>query len=430
MAANPEWKGKTELTSWKEIAEFLEVSVRTAQRYESDLSLPVRRLGGEKGGRVAATVADLTTWKARNASAKWWQNQRLLQTYAVSVTAVSLILALVIARDLQMHWSVGKPHMANWESSTLVVKDERGRELWRYLFPWRAYLVPPLPAWHGDLDGDGQIESLIPYFHDQRESEGAFLYAFSESGAQIWRMEPKSIVADRQAQFDRLYVLREYKVFDSPQRDGTKWVAAAFVHHYEFPSLLLVVDSKGKVRGEYWHSGHLNSLHVGDLDRDGKAEIVAAGTSRGYSQAVLEVFDAELVAGAETLPPGHPNQLIGFAPGTEKARVRFERSRLNRLTAHFNMAYKIDGGNLPGDAFQVSVREAFATGAGYLVYIINPDLTLTRVTASESLRNSYVEYSMKNPSAKPLGPDDLENLRTGFHVEWAGGAVAEAPPRP
>ena len=43
-----EWRGRTELTSWKEIAEFLEVSVRTAQRWESDGGLPVRRLGGDR----------------------------------------------------------------------------------------------------------------------------------------------------------------------------------------------------------------------------------------------------------------------------------------------------------------------------------------------------------------------------------------------
>ena len=51
-----------ELTSWKEIAAFLGVNVRTAQKWEEERHLPVRRLPGGRG-RVAADVANLEAWK-------------------------------------------------------------------------------------------------------------------------------------------------------------------------------------------------------------------------------------------------------------------------------------------------------------------------------------------------------------------------------
>lgn len=53
---------RRELTSWKEIAAFLGVNVRTAQKWENERKLPVRRLPGGRG-RVAADVAALDAWK-------------------------------------------------------------------------------------------------------------------------------------------------------------------------------------------------------------------------------------------------------------------------------------------------------------------------------------------------------------------------------
>lgn len=50
------------LNSWKEIAVYLDRGVRTVQRWERDLSLPVHRIG--KGDRrpVYATTNEVTFW--------------------------------------------------------------------------------------------------------------------------------------------------------------------------------------------------------------------------------------------------------------------------------------------------------------------------------------------------------------------------------
>ena len=47
------------LSSWKEIAAHLVVSVKTAQRYENELGLPIKR----RGGRVSITLPDLLAWQ-------------------------------------------------------------------------------------------------------------------------------------------------------------------------------------------------------------------------------------------------------------------------------------------------------------------------------------------------------------------------------
>lgn len=50
------------LNSWKEIAQYLERGVRTVQRWETDLALPVRRPRGKKRSAVIAMRCDLDDW--------------------------------------------------------------------------------------------------------------------------------------------------------------------------------------------------------------------------------------------------------------------------------------------------------------------------------------------------------------------------------
>jgi len=50
-----------DLTSWKEIAVALGVTVRTAQKWERERQLPVRRT---TGGRIAADRAAIVAWQA------------------------------------------------------------------------------------------------------------------------------------------------------------------------------------------------------------------------------------------------------------------------------------------------------------------------------------------------------------------------------
>src|SRR5512135_1628477 len=50
------------LTSWKEIAQYLNKGVRTVQRWERCLGLPVRRPHGRLKGTVLAFSDDIDTW--------------------------------------------------------------------------------------------------------------------------------------------------------------------------------------------------------------------------------------------------------------------------------------------------------------------------------------------------------------------------------
>lgn len=50
------------VSGWKEIANYLGKGVRTVQRYERELGLPVRRPAGKSSGSVIAKKAELDGW--------------------------------------------------------------------------------------------------------------------------------------------------------------------------------------------------------------------------------------------------------------------------------------------------------------------------------------------------------------------------------
>lgn len=52
------------VSGWKEIAAYLGTSVRSVQRYERELNLPVHRPAGKSGGMVITTKAELDGWIA------------------------------------------------------------------------------------------------------------------------------------------------------------------------------------------------------------------------------------------------------------------------------------------------------------------------------------------------------------------------------
>lgn len=70
---NPEF-----LSGWKEIAAYLRKGVRTVQRYERHMGLPVRRPAGNAQGSVLATRAELDKWMSAQPLREAFQVERTI----------------------------------------------------------------------------------------------------------------------------------------------------------------------------------------------------------------------------------------------------------------------------------------------------------------------------------------------------------------
>lgn len=133
---NPE----RELSSWKEVAAHLGVSVRTAQDWERTRGMPVRRTPGPRG-RIRAIAAELDRWKdgtpvvaaepAPEAPAAdlvqraWWR----------SWWAAAGLVAIAAITSGFWWLRPGPPVSYRVEPGRLITLDHRGREVWRKDFP-------------------------------------------------------------------------------------------------------------------------------------------------------------------------------------------------------------------------------------------------------------------------------------------------------
>lgn len=403
------------LASWKEIAALLGISVRTAQIYEKTRGLPVQR----DGKRVAALESELLEWRYRRLTeVTWWSNVAALQRIVVTLTVLLLLLSTALLWNSRHLWRVPSPVSAHWSGNTITATDAAGAPVWAHEFPYPIMEAADsklrLLAWVGDLDHDGNKETVAAYPHARRESDGWDLYCFSSKGDIRWRLAVAKDVRTDSRAYSPPYVLKQYVVFPSPEKDGTYWTAALFVHHTLSPAVLLVVDAAGRRRGEYWQMGHMNVIQATDLDGDGVDEILAGGLREDAAQAVLVVFDSRNVHGTQAVAPPQPRfQLRDMPPGTEKAAVYFPRTLLNRRHEHFNF---VDALDLVGGRLQVSVSESLTGQVGYLIYNLTPSLQPVDVAPSSSFQSAIVRLAAGDALAHDLGPEGLDALKKQIRV--------------
>ncbi|MBI1873478.1 MAG: hypothetical protein HYS05_06255 [Acidobacteria bacterium] len=322
------------MTSWKEIADYLRVAERTAQKWEIERGLPVRRLPGPKG-RVSSDPTDLDRWKQVTLEKPAWRSRvGFLRVYAVVTTVLLLLLGGLQVRSYLARLRPGSPARFRLDVNALTVTDADGRELWTRTFPEpllaRRYtpelLTELATTWFGDVDHDGAIDTLFAY-HPAGGRGAAAMFCFTNSGALKWQFVPGDRVLDGRP-LSPVAVIQDFVVADLNQDGETKIVLA--IHH---PSLkatqVAVVDAGGTLRGEYWHPGRFDRVYVRDLNGDGAREILVAGASHRYGAAAIAVLDSRKVL--ETQPPRViPSDHLAADPRLVGASVVFPRTCVNQ----------------------------------------------------------------------------------------------------
>ncbi len=338
------------LNSWKEIAAFLGVSVRTAQNWEQERGLPVRRLPGARGP-VSIDLAELEAWRdsAREAA----QPSIDTPVHRRRSLRIAAAVLVVVACSLGVYLAIGhtgRPALFRVEQNALIVTDRRGAEIWRRVFrdPLSVDMYvarfgnhqPQQPVRFDDLDGDGHIETLFLEEPVQHPPEGTVLHCFSDAGAEKWRFIPGRTVstpgdAKEPSVYARPYSVQQFSVV--PLRNGKgRGVVVSSGHAEYYPNQVALLSPRGELIREYWHSGGLSAMEIGDLNGDGRVKIYLGGVSNAYKQATLVVLALDDFRGAsvETEHPAY--QLHGFAPGNEIARILFPRTCISRKFQPFN----------------------------------------------------------------------------------------------
>lgn len=360
------------LTGWKQIADFLGVSLRTARDHEKDLGLPVHRLDGLDKSRVWAHAAELEAWKDRRAvigksgsegipglhkgvlpvterensltRRLWLGHYGWLGASLAGVGTVGAMMTPGIWR--QLHQPASSHRI---EGATLIVFGKGNVELWRHTFPQQlspdSDVPPEARRLFADLDQDGNTETLFAYAPAGGEP-GSSLLCFEPDGRLRWRFDPgrPEVIDNLGRSFAPPYVVFAFGLIHSPSLPSSRVVVSS-IHHWSFADQVAVLDGRtGKLVSEYWHRGHLNCLAVTDLDGDGYPEVLLGGVNDApeYKQATLVLFDNRRIAGSNRDPHGRP-YFDGMGAGTEKLVVFFPKTAISQRL-EFNRVVNIQIG--------------------------------------------------------------------------------------
>ncbi len=389
-----------ELTSWKEIADYLGITVRTAQKWEQERGLPVRRLPGGRG-RVYALVAELDAWKGAGvhpgnsgARVSWLVGHRLALALGLVLIGASA-LAYVLARR------AGPPVSWRLELNTLVVSDDRGRELWRKSFTEnllierynQSTLTGKDKVWFGDVNGDGKAETLFTLDYLDEGAHAGVLVCLTDHGQEMWRFTPGRRVQSPKEHFSSHFRIMKVAVAKLVHQYA-KSVLVVSYNYPDYPTQVALLSPEGRLVREYWHSGYIGGdyglgewLRIADLNGDGRSELYLGGLNNAYEQATLVALDPEVMSGA-SVEENVSYQLQGFEPGREIGRVLFPRSCVNRIRHEYNSVIEL---NVDRSLLLVATMEELSPDTSGLFYGLDARLRLRSFKVSDSFRSRHRE---------------------------------------
>jgi hypothetical protein len=399
------------LSGWKAIASYFGVEPRTAQRWASLHGLPVQRYPGQKG-RVFALPEELDRWRltgegpaAMTASAA---RGRFAPWLPAGIVAGLLLAAGVGFGYRYFYAFTAVPHDMRVEGGNLVVLDEANRELFR-----RSFEIDPdaeglpdgsPPFLIQDVDGDGGLEFLFRYHPRVRHTLPGRLICFSNTGKIKWEFTPgRRISFDEGKRSTSLYSVALVRVVPTSKR-----ILVSGINSPNWPCQVALLSSQGRLLGEYWHSGHLTSAAVADVDGDGRDEGLFCGVNNPKAAATLVVLDLERLAQARPSAASDGLNLPAPPPGLVKKALLFGKSCLSQRFAPFNRAVRL---TVIPDGLLVRVAEGSGLDDPALIYQLDRNLGFTRVTTTTEFLSRHQELFTLRKLDHPFTERELAPLQ-------------------
>ena len=185
--------------------------------------------------------------------------------------------------------------------------DLEHEEIYRSRFEPKRPGTDYVPIWPyimiRDINGDSRPEVLFSTQTVSENREGTLL-CFDDHGTELWRF-----VTGRELEFGGQPFRAEYRIFgfnvDDYDGDGTLEVLVLSHQKPDWPCQAVLLDPAGKLEGEYWNAGYFMDGQAGDVDGDGKTEIVLSGVNNEYRSGCVAVFKV--------------GRLWGYSPQQEEA---------------------------------------------------------------------------------------------------------------
>jgi hypothetical protein len=421
-------------SSWKEIAEYLKCDIRTCRRWELTLGLPIHRVEGAARPRIFAYQDELDDWvRGKTAITGRLTDERqireprtdeLAQTgnrlkrrylyFGIPFIAAGALILIHFLRPSPRH---AQPSDFHIDGSELVILAKDGRELWRYdtrlenLRDDKAYQSRfQTKKYAGTEPGADLPRIIIKDINRDRKPEvlfctwttdehgGGNLVCFSDRGKELWRYRGGREMWCGSRPYGSEYDMAGFNTLDIDD-DGSLETIVISLQTPNWLAQFAVLDSNGRMLGEFWNSGHLGDFVLADLQGDGQKELLAAGLNNEYGKGCLIVFDPRNISG------GSPQAKAeftcrGLKPGTEEYYLIFPRTDVDLELGPVEAVAEISAENP-----NILSLETAVSG---ICFILDFNLAVEDVTLShgfmqkhhEALRAGRVRSDLNDPRYK------------------------------
>jgi hypothetical protein len=417
------------LSSWKEIASYLDCDVRTAHRWEKEYGLPVHRLGQGSRARVFAYEHELEAWLRRKSDGENEDDSLNFWTKALAILAGLIILGGISYFVYTYITFDREPFDFDINRSELIILNQDGQELWRYDFPIDYNLNEQLylNRFQNKIFSRSRSELPVIQIKDiNRDSHREVLFAvtevvdgrlfcFSYRGKILWEIQ-----TGRELTFGSKIYSNEYRLskFLSADIDGDGYheIALTSNHTPEFPTQMMLINYKGEKLGGYWHSGRIVDIVFDDINGDGIKDIITGGVNNQFDSPFIAVFDSTNISGCS--PNSGEYACSALEPGSEKYYIRLPFTDAARAVGPNETIGKIR----PKD----NGIWSFSTWPVDLQYRFDEDFRILEVRDSHNFERQYREARQNGYISGELNQAYLDSLKD--QVRWHNGEKWVAEP--
>ncbi|PYP89066.1 MAG: hypothetical protein DMG65_14245 [Candidatus Angelobacter sp. Gp1-AA117] len=434
---------KNELSSWKEIADYLGVTVRTAQSWEGTRDLPVHRFPGELRGMVRAYVKEIEEWKKTPSASQNGNSTEMpknpqpngLETVLATkapptATAVThlppsnLITRRNFIAGVTATLAVGttgvwvstktsrRSSSYKVERNMLTVFDQYNQVIWQHSFdrPLHAvsYELETRKGWIGNVNDEGTRRVFFIADHSMEVGKQSILYCFDNHGNELWRFLPGREISTANERFTHSYYGSQIRVITI--RTGERKVLISSCHTTFYPNQVALLNIDGQLESEYWHSGHLLLMEAVDMNGDGQPEIYLGGVNNEYKAATLVVLNPENLQGVSK--QSNPKyQFEGPINKNALARILLPRTCINqRFEDYNNVGYMQIGDS----QIIVGVDEQLTETIPTMMYTFGTDLKLQSISPSDTFLAFHKRYEIERKLDHHFRQDELDNLKLTY----------------
>ena len=433
---SPNGKKENILTSWKEIAAYLDRDVRTCVRWEKRYGLPIHRLERDSKAKVFAYKDQIDEWLVKRLDG---EGPRRGRTGPLRLLFQPLPLVFVLGVLAAAYFLLSRPTVPadfHIRGSELVIVDGRDRELWRFNTrlaelktesDYREHFQEKrlggnyVPIWPRilirDIDGDAQPEVLFST-QTRFDNEEAVLICFDRRGGEKWRFKAggKLVLGARE-------IRQEFRIFgfdvDDYDGDGALEILVLSFHHLDWPCQAALLSPSGKLEGEYWNAGYLMDGSAGDVDGDGQKELLLSGVNNEYRRGCVAVFKPGQLRGSSP-QNDEAFRFAGLEEGGQSAYILFPNSEIHA-------AMQVVGDPVNHFVIHDGNGLTAVTTETQIFYDLDRLLVCRDITLSNYLQNLCEKLSLQGKLLPALDETYRKRLASEL-LYFKGGHWLPAPP--